>query len=83
MNGVSIFEDGNITADSSGDGIGVIADKGAMAALTNVATNTEPQRDASMRATELVLTADYGVFELDDTKGAGLTYDIEVLGSAN
>ena len=83
MNGVSIFEDGNITADSSGDGIGVLADKGAMAALTNVATKTEPQRDASLRATEVVLTADYGVFELDDTKGAGLTYDISALGTTN
>ena len=61
----------------------MVADKGAMAALTNVATKTEPQRDASLRATEVVLTADYGVFELDDTKGAGLTYDISALGTTN
>ena len=83
MNGVSIFEDGNISEDSSGDGIGVIADKGAMAALTSVDTRTERQRDASLRATEVVMTADYGVFELDDTRGAGLTYDISALGTTN
>ena len=79
MNGVSIFEDGNITEDSDGDGIGVIADKSAMAYLTSVETRTERQRDASLRATEVVMTSDYGVFELDDTRGAGLTYDITAL----
>ena len=79
MNNVPIFEDGNIDEDSSGDGIGVIADKGAMATLTSVDTRTERQRDASLRATEVVMTADYGVFELDDSRGAGLTYDISAL----
>ena len=79
MNGVSIFEDGNITTDSAGDGIGVIADKSALAYLTSVETRTERQRDASLRATEVVMTSDYGVFELDDTRGAGLTYDISAL----
>ena len=83
MNNVPIFEDGNITEDSSGDGIGVIADKSAMAYLTSVETRTERQRDASLRATEVVMTSDYGVFELDDTRGAGLTYDISALGTTN
>ena len=83
MNGVSIFEDGNVSADADGDGIGVIADKTAMATLTSVETRTERQRDASLRATEVVLTADYGVFELDDSRGAGLTYDISALGTTN
>ena len=79
MNGVPIFEDGNIAEDSAGDGIGVIADKTAMAVLKSVDTRTERQRDASLRATEVVITADYGVFELDDSRGAGLTYDISTL----
>ena len=83
MNNVPIFEDGNITADSADDGIGVIADKSAMAALTSVDTRTERQRDASLRATEVVMTADYGVFELDDTRGAGVTFDIDELVSNN
>jgi len=83
MNNVPIFEDGNIVEDSSGDGIGVIADKGAMAVLNSVVTNTERQRDASLRATEVVMTSDYGVFELDDTRGAGITFDVAALATNN
>ena len=75
LNGVPIFEDGNLSVDSSDDAIGVIADKSALAVLKSVDTNTERQRDASLRATELVMTADYGVFELDDSRGAAMTYD--------
>ena len=77
INGVSIFEDGNIEKISGQDsGYGVIADKTAMAALTSVDTRTERQRDASLRATEVVMTADYGVFELDDTRGASIIFEI-------
>ena len=83
MNGVSIFEDGNITEDSGGDGIGVIADKTAMAVLKSVDNRTERQRDASLRATEVVLTSDYGVFELDDSRGAGVKFDVSALSTAN
>ena len=83
MNGVSIFEDGNISEDSDGDGIGVIADKTAMAALNSVDTRTERQRDASLRATEVVMTSDYGVFELDDSRGAGITFDVTALATNN
>ncbi|MAH46040.1 hypothetical protein CMI37_09420 [Candidatus Pacearchaeota archaeon] len=75
INGVPIFEDGNITIDSSDDAVGVICDKSALCVLKSVDTRTERQRDASLRATELVMTADYGVFELDDSKGAALTLD--------
>ena len=75
LNGVPFFEDGNLSVDSADDAIGVLASKGAMVVLHSVKNRTERERDASLRATEIVLTADYGVFELDDTKGAGLTYD--------
>ena len=75
INGVPIFEDGNITIDSSDDAVGVICDKSALCVLKSVETRTERERDASLRATELVMTADYGVFELDDSKGAALTLD--------
>jgi len=75
INGVPIFEDGNITVDSSDDAVGVCADKTALAVLKSVDTRTERQRDASLRATEVVITADYGVFELDDSKGVALTLD--------
>ena len=77
INGVPIFEDGNIDKVSSVDsGYGVIADKTAMAALTSVETRTERQRDASLRATEVVMVSDYGVFELDDSRGAPVQFEI-------
>jgi len=75
INGVPIFEDGNITRTTAAATVGVIADKSALAVLKSVDTRTERQRDASLRATELVMTSDYGVFELDDSRGAALTLD--------
>ena len=75
MNGVPIFEDGNISIDSDDDAIGVCADRSALGVVKSVDTRTERQRDASLRATEVVITADYGVFELDDSKGVALTLD--------
>ena len=82
LNGVPIFEDGNITVDSSDDAIGVIAAKGALVVLHSVKSRTERQRDASLRATEVVFTADYGVFELDDSRGAPFTCDAAAPSSA-
>jgi hypothetical protein len=79
INGVAIFEDGNLSTDSNGDAVGVIADKSALAVLNSVETRTERQRDASMRATEVVITSDYGVFELDDSKGVSVEYDANIL----
>jgi len=73
--GVPVFEDGNITRTTAAATVGVIADKSALAVLKSIDTRTERQRDASLRATELVMTSDYGVFELDDSRGAALTLD--------
>lgn len=75
FNGVSLFEDGNIDVDASGDAIGVVAARDALVVLRSLNTRTERQRDASLRGTEVVMTADYGVFELDDTKGFPMTFD--------
>ena len=75
INGVPIFEDGNISIDSSDDAVGVIADRSALAVLKSVDMNKEQDRAISLRATEVVITADYGVFELDDSKGVALTLD--------
>ena len=75
LNGVPIFEDGNLSIDSRDDAVGVIANKDALVVLNSVDTRTERQRDVSLRATEVVMTADYGVFELDDTRGAPFTFD--------
>ena len=82
INRVPLFHDGNIALDASDDGIGCIASKEAMCSINEKGVNTERERDASLRATELVVTADYGVFELDDGYGFPMTYDCTVSTSA-
>jgi hypothetical protein len=72
IGGVPIFEDGNITKGAAS--VGAIFDQGALGILQSVSMNQERERDASLRATELVVTADYGVFEIDDSRGAPMTY---------
>lgn len=72
--GVPFFEDGNISEDSSGDGVGFIGAKEALGHLVSRDRRVERERDASLRATEVVMTEDYGVFEIDDKKGNGVTY---------
>ena len=68
---VAIFQDGNI-ADDGTDHVGCIFSREAMAHLESVDMNTERQRDASLRATELVTTSRFGVFELDDAYGRSI-----------
>lgn len=77
VNQVPIFEDGNIDKISAVDsGYGFIGSRGAAVCLKSKGFDTERERDASLRATELVCTADYGWFELDDSLGAALQYEI-------
>jgi len=76
VNGINFFWDSNIIADSEDDGIGAIFSKSAMAIVESLAPRTEKQRDASLRAWELVFVSDYGVFEIDDGCGAPMKYDI-------
>ena len=77
ISGVPFFEDGNIQKVSSVDsGYGVIADKTAMGHLAARARREERERDISLRAFEVVVTEDYAVFEVDDTRGAAIQYEI-------
>ncbi len=77
LNGVSIFEDGNIAKVTGTDsGYGAIFSKSAMVIVESKGFETERERDASLRAWEIVCTCDYGVFELDDTYGAPMLYEI-------
>ena len=72
---VPIFETGLISRDASDDAIGVIMNPDALGFLESKAYSQERERDASLRAWELVVVTDYAAFELDDTRGAPLTYD--------
>lgn len=77
LSGVPFFEDGNIDKLSGYDsGYGAIFSKAAMVVVDSKGFGTERERDASLRATEVVVTADYGCFELDDGYGAAMQYEI-------
>jgi hypothetical protein len=81
---VSVFQDANIAVESGVDsGIGVIASEQAMAHLQSVGFQRADERDESLRATEVVVIADYGVFELDDGYGAGIQYEIGAPSTSN
>ena len=85
--GVNIFETSNM-ADSSGNDPGTTGDyKGAvfhpdalgLAMMQDL--KIETQRDASLRADEIVATAVYGVGELNDTNGCEVEADSSIQGS--
>ena len=75
LNGCEVFQSGNLSANTSGDVIGVIAQKDAMVAVEAKTWYTERERDASRRATEINYISRWGVFEMDDQRGAGLEMD--------
>ena len=73
--GVQIFESSNISVDGSDDSIGGVFSQDALALAMMQDLKIESQRDASLRADEIVATAVYGVGELHDTYGVKLTAD--------
>jgi hypothetical protein len=75
IDGIPVFNDGNIVPDGLDDAIGAIFSKSAMCIVQSMAPKTEKERDVSLRATEIVMVSDYGCFELDDSYGAPMTYD--------
>lgn len=71
--GVDVYQSTNVSTDAT-DYDGAIFSRGqtyGMVVKRNV--RVEYERDASMRVTEMVVTARYGVGELVDTYGQGLT----------
>jgi hypothetical protein len=77
LNQVMGFEDGNIAKVSGVDsGYGAIFSRSALCTVESQGFRTETERDASLRGTEVVVTADYGCFELDDSYGAPMLYEI-------
>jgi len=79
VNGIPSFHDGNIAYTGTAghvSGKGAIFSKNAMCYIEGWGDRTERERDASLRAWEVVVTSDYGVFELDDGYGAPMLYEI-------
>jgi len=75
--GVPVYESANV-AHTSGDSIGALFHKDALGLALMQDIQIETQRDASLRATELVATAVYGVGELVDAYGIKLNFDSSI-----
>jgi hypothetical protein len=69
---VGVFDDGNITAGVASKG--AMFSREALVYIESLAPNVERERDASLRATEIVMVSDYGCFELDDDYGVEAQY---------
>ena len=82
--GVNIFETSNMTDSSSndpgttGDYKGAVFHPDALGLAMMQDLKIETQRDASLRADEIVATAVYGVAELNDTNGCEVEADSSI-----
>ena len=73
--GIQIFESSNVAVDGTDDSIGGVFSQDALGVAMMQDLKIESQRDASLRADEIVATAVYGVGELHDSYGVKLTAD--------
>ena len=73
--GIQIFESSNIAVDGSDDSIGGVFSQDALGLAMMQDLKFESQRDASLRADEIVATAVFGVGELHDSYGVKITAD--------
>lgn len=73
--GAAWFTDANIAVDGSDDAVSAVFHRDALALDTRRGINIEPERDASLRATELNATVWYAVGERRDSFGVALTHD--------
>jgi len=63
------------TANGGADRLGMMVGRDALAYVEKWSARTELQRNISLRATEIAVTADYGVGEVSDTRGVGVLSD--------
>lgn len=75
--GVAVLSSATVpTANAGADRAGMMAASGrALAYVEKWGVRPELERDASKRATEVVVTSAYAVGELDDTSGVAITTD--------
>lgn len=81
--GVPVFESANIdNTGTAGDYVGAVFHRQALGLAMLQDIKIETQRDASLRADEVVATAVYGVGELYDTYGVKITADSSLVDPA-
>lgn len=80
ISGVNFFQDGNIAKATGADsGYGAIFSKSAMAYVEGLAPMVEREYNYDYRSWILYIQADYGVYEIDDSYGAPMLYEIGAL----
>ena len=75
FNDITLFHDGNIEPDASDDAVGAMFSRESMAIVQSLAPTTEWDKKPGLRAYEMVVVTDYGVYEIDDGQGLAMTYD--------
>lgn len=73
--GIDVFESNSVTGDSTGAYVGGVMTRDALGYMLKRPLRIEQQRDASLRASEIVGTMAYAVSELIDAYGVGLIGD--------
>jgi len=76
--GVDIYESAVVTGDSNGAFVGAVMHSDALAFALKKDLTIETQRDASLRATEIVASMTYGVGELQDLHGVQIITDANI-----
>ena len=73
--GIDVFENANITIDAYDDSYGGVFHPASLGLAMKEEFKVESQRDASLRATELVASIVYGVGVIKDTYGVSVKTD--------
>ena len=73
--GVDVFQAGNLSVDTSDDAKGGVFSKEAVVLVIFKDWAVERERDASLRAWELNVVADYGFGEYEDSWGVEMYFD--------
>jgi len=73
--GIDVFEDANFTIDASDDSVGGVFSPIAIGLAMKEDFKVETQRDASMRATEIVASIVYGKAVVKENYGVAVTTD--------
>lgn len=76
--GVDLYESAVVTGDSAGNFVGAIMHSDAIAYALKKDITLETQRDASLRATEIVASMTYAVGELQDAHGVAIYSDAQI-----
>ena len=76
--GIDIFETSNVVADSATSAVNSVFSRDALAMAMGSDLKIATQRDESLRATEVVATAVYGVSELHDSYGVQIPVDATI-----